>query len=112
VLNADTIDYCDLLEQFRTLRKMGPIQNLIKMIPGMDRLIPPDSLEKLNDRHLTRIESMILSMTPEERRLEVDFVATRRHRIARGSGATVDEVVALEGQMATMRRNMRRPLDG
>lgn len=99
--------YEDLLIQFGYMRRIGRFQELIMRLPGVMKLIPPEALEKMNDAHVRRIEAMVLSMTPAERRLQFRLSHSRRVRIARGSGATEEEVGRLETQMDDMQRNMR-----
>jgi len=86
----DKFDLEDLLEQMRQIQKMGSLSELLKMIPGLSRALP-QGLE-LDERQLKRVEAIILSMTPEERKNPRILNASRRRRIARGSGTTVQEV--------------------
>ncbi len=80
--------YDDYLKQMRKMKKMGPLQGLLKMIPGM-----PD-LENINidPKELGKTEAMILSMTQEEREEKVELIPGRRKRIAKGSGVHIDDV--------------------
>lgn len=101
------MDFTDLLEQFRMMKKMGPLQNIIKMIPGIGAAIPEEALAEMNDGHINRIEAMIYSMTPGERRNPDILNGSRRKRIAAGSGATVEQVNGLVKQLYEMRRSMK-----
>lgn len=97
----------DFLEQLRELRKLGPITQILEMIPGMAplaRQLPVD----LTERQLKRIEGIICSMTPEERRHPEIINASRKRRIARGSGTTVEEVNQLLRQFRQMQQLMKQ----
>jgi signal recognition particle subunit SRP54 len=96
----------DFLEQMRTLRRMGPLQGLLGMIPGL----AGHQLQnmKLDERELDRIQAIILSMTIEERRHPELIKGSRRLRIARGSGTNVQQVNRLVKQFAQMRKVMRQ----
>ncbi len=99
-------DLEDLLEQMRQIQKMGSFSELLKMIPGLSRALPQNL--DLDEKALRRVEAIILSMTPEERKNPRILNASRRRRIARGSGTTVQEVNRLiktyEESKALMKR--------
>ncbi len=103
-------DLNDLLEQMRQIQKMGSFGELLKMIPGLARALPANL--EVDERGLKRIEAIILSMTPEERRNPRVLNASRRRRIARGSGTTVQEINRLiktfEETKALMKRLGKR----
>jgi signal recognition particle subunit SRP54 len=105
--NKGNFDFSDMLEQFRMMRKMGPIKNIIKMIPGMGTMIPEEALDAMNDSHVNHIEAIILSMTTAERSNPDILNGSRRKRIAAGSGSTVEEVNGLVKQLSEMRRSMK-----
>ena len=94
----------DFLDQMRQVRKMGPIGNLMKMMPGM-----PKELRKaeIDEGELGRVEAIICSMTPAERRDPSLINGSRRVRIARGSGTTTQEVNAMLKQFKTVQQMMR-----
>lgn len=94
----------DLLAEFERLRKMGPLQDLLAMLPGglLPKGYAPDP------RELARREAVIRSMTPEERRRPEIIDGSRRRRIARGSGTAVREVNRLLDEFRTMRDVMKR----
>ena len=94
--------------QFRTVRKMGPLKNVLKMIPGLGSQIPEEALDSINDSSINRIEAIILSMTPKERTNPDIINGSRRKRIAGGSGSSVEEVNKLIRQLYEMRRNMKQ----
>jgi signal recognition particle subunit SRP54 len=107
-LKAGNFDFHDMLMQFRTMRKMGPLQNVLKMIPGLGAQIPEEALSAINDKSVNRIEAIILSMTPKERSNPDIINGSRRKRIASGSGTSVEEVNNLIKQVYEMRRNMKQ----
>jgi signal recognition particle subunit SRP54 len=93
----------DFLQSFKMLQRMGPLQGVLKMIPGMGKQL--EGLDQVDDRQLKRVEGIILSMTPHERRVPHVIDASRRQRIAAGSGTTVEQVNQLlesRKQMAKM----------
>lgn len=102
------IDFNTLLGQFKTMRKMGSVQNLIKMIPGLGTAVPEEALNKLDDKHMNRIEAIVLSMTGTERTNPDIINGSRRKRIAAGSGTSVEEVNNLIKQLHEMRKNMKQ----
>jgi signal recognition particle subunit SRP54 len=106
-LREATFDLEDFLEQFQQLRQMGPLSQILDMVPGLGRLARGASPD-VTDRQFKRIEAIILSMTPEERRKPRIINSSRKKRIARGSGTTVQEVNALLKQFRQMQRMMKQ----
>ncbi|HSZ70377.1 MAG TPA: signal recognition particle protein [Solirubrobacteraceae bacterium] len=96
----------DFLEQLQTVRKMGPLSNLLGMIPGLGGAQLRNM--KIDEREFDRLQAIILSMTPEERRRPELIKGSRRLRIARGSGTNVQQVSQLIKQFAQMRKLMRQ----
>jgi len=96
-------DFNDFLSQMRMLRKLGPLENLLGMMPGMGKLsdLPVD------ERQIRRMEAIVLSMTPKERAKPEIINGSRRKRIAKGSGTKVMEVNQLLRQFSEMRKMMR-----
>jgi signal recognition particle subunit SRP54 len=97
----------DFLKSYKMLRRMGPLQGVMKMIPGLGKQL--EGLDQVDERQLGQVEAIILSMTPRERALPHVIDASRRRRIAAGSGATVQQVnQLLEGrkQMAKMMKQI------
>jgi signal recognition particle subunit SRP54 len=96
----------DFLKQLKTIRRMGPLQSILGMMPGLagHQL----SNMKVDERELDRVEAIILSMTPEERRRPELIKGSRRLRIAKGSGTNVQAVNALVKQFDQMRKLMRQ----
>jgi signal recognition particle subunit SRP54 len=84
---------------------MGPLQSLLGMIPGMGAQMRN---VKIDDRELDRIEAIVLSMTPDERRRPQMINGSRRARIAKGSGTSVQQVNGLIKQFAQMRKVMKQ----
>ena len=86
----EKFDLNDLLDQMKQIQKMGSLGELMKMIPGLSRMLPQNF--QIDEKALKRVEAIILSMTPEERRNPRILNASRRRRIARGSGTSVQEI--------------------
>src|SRR5918998_1699160 len=99
----------DFLEQMKQVRRMGPIGNLLKMMPGVGQ-----QLGNLNvdERELDRLEAIILSMTPAERANPKIIDGSRRRRIARGSGTNVQAVSQLVKQFTQMKKLMKQVAGG
>jgi signal recognition particle subunit SRP54 len=102
-LRTASFDLNDFLQQFKMLKKMGPLENILGMIPGMDKI--KDS--SVDEKQLKRVEAIILSMTPQERARPDILNARRRQRIARGSGVHVGEVNNLILRFTQMRKMMK-----
>ena len=102
-----SFDLEDFLEQFQQIRKMGPMSQILDMMPGMGQLAQ-DLSPEATDRQFKRVEAIIFSMTPEERRKPRIINSSRKKRIARGSGTTVQEVNALLKQFRQMQQMMKQ----
>ncbi len=101
----DGFDLEDLLDQMKQIKKMGPIKQIIGMIPGVgDKIKDVD----IDDRQLLRIEAMITSMTPAERAKPAIINPSRKRRIASGSGNTVADVNRLLRQFENMQKMMKQ----
>jgi len=99
----------DFLDQLKMVRKMGPLTSVLGMIPGFAGVGGQQLRNmKLDERELDRIQAIILSMTPEERRRPELIKGSRRLRIARGSGTNVQQVNRLVKQFGQMRKVMRQ----
>jgi signal recognition particle subunit SRP54 len=96
----------DMLDQLRMIRKMGPLTSILGMIPGFAGHQMQNM--KVDERELDRIQAIILSMTPQERRRPETINGSRRLRIARGSGTNVQQVNRLIKQFGQMRKVMRQ----
>jgi signal recognition particle subunit SRP54 len=104
---AGEFSFDDFLKSYKMLRRMGPLQGVLKMIPGLGKQL--EGLDQVDERQLAQVEAVILSMTPHERRVPHAIDGSRRKRIAAGSGTTVEQVnQLLEGrkQMAKMMKAM------
>jgi signal recognition particle subunit SRP54 len=95
----------DFLEQMAQVRKMGPLQNLLGMMPGMPKELKD---AEIGEKELGRVEAIIRSMTPHERRRPEVINGSRRARIATGSGTSTTEVNHLLKQFKEMSRMMKR----
>ncbi|MCW2957755.1 MAG: signal recognition particle protein [Solirubrobacterales bacterium] len=96
----------DFLAQLKQIRKMGPLTSLLGMIPGFAGQQMKNM--KVDEKEMDRVEAIILSMTPEERRRPELIKGSRRLRIAKGSGVTVQQVNQLVKQFAQMRKVMKQ----
>jgi signal recognition particle subunit SRP54 len=97
----------DFLRSYKMLRRMGPLQGVLKMIPGLGKQL--EGLDDVDERQLGRVEAIVLSMTPQERRLPHVIDGSRRKRIAAGSGTNVEQVNQLleaRKQMAKMMKQL------
>lgn len=104
-LKENSFDMTDLLEQMKQVRKMGPLKQLMGMIPGVaDKIKDVD----IDDRQMDRIEAMILSMTPAERAKPSIIDPKRKRRIAAGSGNSVSDVNRLLRQFEQMQKLMKQ----
>ena len=99
----------DFLEQMRQVRRLGPLQNLLGMIPGLAKELRG---AKIDDREFERVQAIILSMTAYERRHPEVIKGSRRLRIAQGSGTNVQAVKALLKQFDQMRKVMKQVAQG
>ncbi len=104
-MQKGTFDLEDFLQTFKQIKKLGPLENIIKMLPqarsmGLNNI-------SIDPKDLAHIEAIILSMTPYERKHPEILKATRKIRIAKGSGRTVEEVNRLLKQFETMRDMMK-----
>jgi signal recognition particle subunit SRP54 len=95
----------DFLEQMQQVKKMGPLNNLVGMLPGMPKELRNAEIE---DKELNRIEAIIRSMTPQERAFPEVIDGSRRARIANGSGVSVSEVSLLVKQFGEVQKMMKR----
>jgi len=99
----------DFLGQLKQLRRMGPLQGILKMLPGIGQQL--GSLN-VDEREIDRLQAMITSMTPEERANPSIINGSRRRRIARGSGTTVQAVNHLIKQFGQMQKVMKQMQQG
>jgi signal recognition particle subunit SRP54 len=96
----------DFLKSYKMLRRMGPVQGVLKMIPGLGKQL--EGMDNVDERQLGRVEAMILSMTPNERAMPTVIDGSRRVRIANGSGTSVEEV----NRLLEARKQMEKVMKG
>jgi len=112
-LQQGKFDLEDFLSAMRQLKRMGPLRSVMEMLPGFNKLASmPDVEEALDSDQLKYVEAMILSMTREERRNPDLLNGSRRKRIARGSGTTVQELNQVLEQFNEMRTMIRQMSTG
>jgi signal recognition particle subunit SRP54 len=102
----------DFLAQMKQVRRMGPLTNVLGMMPGMGKSLKELRNVDVDERELDRLEAIILSMTPQERAHPETIDGSRRKRIAQGSGTTVQAVNHLVKQFGQMRRMMSQLAKG
>ena len=108
-LRKGEFDLEDFLEQLRQVRRMGPLQEILEMVPGMGNAMRGIDLDQAEaEEQLKYVEAIILSMTPEERHNPRVLNGSRRRRIAEGSGTSVQQVNQLISQHRQMKRMMKR----
>jgi signal recognition particle subunit SRP54 len=95
----------DFLRAYKMLRRMGPLQGILKMIPGLNAQLGDVDVD---ESQLKRVEAIVLSMTPQERRSPIVIDGKRRLRIAGGSGTTVEQVNQLLEARKQMERMMKQ----
>jgi signal recognition particle subunit SRP54 len=108
-IRKDQFTLDDFLKQLQQIRKMGPLTNLLKMMPGAGAMMGD---LKVDERDIDRIQAIITSMTPEERANPDIIKGSRRRRIAQGSGTTVQAVNQLLKQFGQMKKMMRQLQSG
>ena len=107
-----TFDLEDFLNQLQQLKKMGPLSQIMEMIPGFSAMKGKINADELDESQLTRTEAIIHSMTPQERQKPEMIGGSRRKRIARGSGTTPQDVNQLLNQFRQMQKMMRQMTTG
>ncbi|MFP5380151.1 MAG: signal recognition particle protein, partial [Vicinamibacteria bacterium] len=105
-LRRNAFSLGDFRDQLRTIRKMGPLEHVLKLLPGMGQL-KDLAANKPDEKALGRIEAIINSMTPAEREHAEILDGSRRKRVARGSGTSVEDVNRLLKQYAEMRKMLK-----
>lgn len=105
-LSKGKFDFEDFLNAMHQMRQLGPFQQILGMIPGMGQLAAQEDL--VDEKRIKRVEAIILSMTPHERRNPEIIKRSRRERIARGSGTSMEDVNALIKQFTQMQRMMKQ----
>ena len=106
-IRANEFTLEDFRDQLKTIRKMGPLESIIGMIPGMSNM-KALAENKPDDKQISRVEAIINSMTVEERRKQHIINGSRRKRIAKGSGTSVEEVNRLLKQFVQMQKMLKQ----
>jgi signal recognition particle subunit SRP54 len=102
-------DFTDFLDQMKMIRNLGPLEGLLGMMPGFNKIKKQLPADAFNNKKMNRTEAIVLSMTPEERRKPEIIKGSRRQRIAAGSGTSLSEVNQLIKQFGEMRKMMKSP---
>lgn len=105
-LTEGNFDLNDFLDQMQQVKKMGSLENILGMLPGMGALKPADL--SVDEKQMARVEAMILSMTSKERRDPDIINGSRKKRIAAGSGTSTQDINRLLGQFRDMKKMMRQ----
>lgn len=108
-IEKEEFTFDDLKEQIKKMRKMGPLENILSMLPGANKFMKDI---KIDEKEFVKVEAIINSMTPEERRNPKILNTTRRLRIAKGSGTSVIDVNRLIKQFSEMKRLMKKMKHG
>ena len=107
-MRLDDFTLEDFRDQLRTIKKMGPLEQILGMLPGMGGMKElAANREKIDDKQLDRVEAIINSMTPKERRNHQLINGSRRKRIAKGSGTSVEEINRLLKQFVQMKKMLK-----
>ena len=109
-MQSGKFDLDDFLKQMKQIRKLGPLENLLKLLPGAKKM----NLDqvKIDPKQMAHIEAIILSMTPKERKNPDIIKASRKTRIASGCGLSVSEVNKLLSQFDQMKKMMKQMMNG
>lgn len=109
-MKKGSFDLEDFLNQMKQIKKLGPLENLLKLLPGAKKM----GLNNItiDPKIMGRVEAIILSMTPEERKNPSIIKASRKERIAKGSGTSVQEVNRLLNQFEDMKKMMKQLSNG
>lgn len=111
-IKTATLDLNDFLKQLQQLRNMGPLEQILDLIPGMGKLMREQALPGVAEKDLKRVEAIIQSMTPYEREHPEIIGNSRKRRIARGSGTTATDVNQLLKQFQQMQQMMKQMSGG
>jgi signal recognition particle subunit SRP54 len=109
-VKKEGMDLTDFLNSMRQIEKMGPIEGILKMLPGVNMKALKQA--KMDPKRLKHIEAIILSMTPEERKSPSLINGSRRARIAKGAGRTISDVNRLLDQFREMQKMMKKMAGG
>ncbi len=109
-MQSGKFDLDDFLKQMKQIRKLGPLENLLKLLPGAKKM-NLDQI-KIDPKQMAHVEAIILSMTPKERKNPDIIKASRKTRIAAGCGLSVQEVNKLLAQFDQMKKMMKQMMNG
>jgi len=107
LITGDEFTLEDFRDQMKQIRKLGPLENILKMMPGMGSLTDQLKDTKIDEKEINRVVAIIDSMTPRERRNHMIINGSRRRRIAKGSGTSVQDVNSLLKQYSQTRKMMK-----
>jgi signal recognition particle subunit SRP54 len=111
-IRTATLDLNDFLAQLQQLRNMGPLDQILEMIPGMSKMMKSQAMPAVDERDLKRVEAIIQSMTPDERARPEIIGGSRKRRIARGSGTTPADINQVLNQFKQMQQMMKQMTSG
>ena len=103
-----TFDLEDFIQQLQQLKRMGPLSQVLEMVPGFSSIRGRPDADELGEDQIRKTEAIIYSMTPEERRRPETIGGSRRRRIARGSGTTPQDVNMLLNQFRKAQKLMKQ----
>lgn len=106
-LRRNEFDLNDMLDQFRSIRRMGPLSEVFGMIPGLGGMMA-NRMQNVDEKRMSQVEAIILSMTPQERANPRLLNGSRRRRVANGSGTSPSQVNQLLNQYRQMQKMMKR----
>jgi signal recognition particle subunit SRP54 len=106
-LKNQSFTFDDFVEQIKAVRKMGPLEDLLKMLPGANKIKGLNNLS-IDEKQIDRLEAIIYSMTPQERERPEIINASRRKRIAKGSGTSIQDVNRLLKQFEDVKKMMKQ----
>jgi signal recognition particle subunit SRP54 len=104
-MRAGEFSFDDFLTSFRMMRKMGPLKGVLGMVPGLGKQLKGLDVD---EAELSRVEAIVLSMTPQERRMPHLIDGSRRKRIAAGSGTDIQQVNKLLSARKQMQKMMKQ----
>jgi signal recognition particle subunit SRP54 len=104
---TQSFTFDDFVEQIKAVRKMGPLEDLLKMLPGANKIKGLNNIQ-IDEKQIDRLEAIIYSMTPEERERPEIINASRKKRIANGSGTSIQDVNRLLKQFEDMKKMMKQ----
>ena len=104
---TQTFTFDDFVEQMAAVKKMGPLEDILKMLPGAGKMKGLDNV-KVDEKQMDRVVSIVYSMTPAEKKNPEIIQASRKKRIAQGSGTSIQEVNRLLKQFEEMKKMMKQ----